>query len=92
MWENAQKTCSRRVISIREFFLGGWDASPPSQSSLILPKIAHIGQNVSAPGERGGIPTPPKKSLILITLLEHVFGAFSHINPSEPFHLGIAHF
>ena len=45
------------------------------------------------PWREGRHPDPPQKnSLLLMTLLEHVFGAFFHINPLEPFHLGIAHF
>ena len=56
-----EKRPKNRVISIREFFWGGWDASPPSKGPLILSKIAYIGQNVGAPRGRGGIP-PPKKN------------------------------
>ena len=55
--------------------------------------IYAILDKIKGPLEGGEASQPPKKnSLMLITLLEHVFWAFSHINPSEPFHLGIAHF
>ena len=86
MWENAQETCSRRVIKYQRIFLGGLGCLPCPLEHLhfaILGKIKVFWE--------GGESTP-KNSLILITFLEHVFGAFSHINPSEPFHLGIAHF
>ena len=44
---------------------------------------------------RGGGWGPPANFFfpeILLTLLEHVFGRFSNITPSEPLSLDIAHF
>ena len=79
------KTCSQRVL--------GGGMPPLSLWAPTFCSIYAILGKIKGPLEGGEASQPPKKnSLLLMTLLEHVFGAFFHINPLEPFHLGIAHF
>ena len=66
---------------------------PLSPGALTFCPICAILGKIKELWEGGEASQPPKKnSLMLITLLEHVFWAFSLINPSEPFKIGIGHF